>query len=98
MLKIIALLALLNTELFILPQGAYTHQVVIEYSDGGPPVMGANGERRSTLLYKQGPFKKADCDTALKAVLGWFTEAEEQLNANEDRVKLIGGRCEAIGP
>lgn len=84
--------------LLILPVGDRTHQVVIEYDDGGPPVIDASGELRNTLFYRQGPYKKEDCEKELRSVLLWFFEAEEQINevSNQPRVKIVGGSCEKI--
>ena len=84
--------------LFILPVGDHTHQVVVEYDDGGPPVIDASGELRETMFYRQGPYKQEDCQKALRSVLLWFSEAEEQINKGSDqpRVKIVGGRCEKI--
>ena len=95
----VALMSLAATTHTIQPVGDHTHQVVITYDDGGPPVILPDGTLSETLSFRAGPYTKEDCPAALKSLLGWFSEAEDQINAgrkDEHRAQLVSSRCEKI--
>ena len=96
----VALMSLAATTT-ITPVEDYTHQVVIEYDDGGPPITRPDGTLKKTMEFRAGPYKAENCPAALKSLLGWFKSAEEQINVgrkDEHQAKLVSSRCERIAP